>query len=493
MGDNLSELLSEIESSSANYNICITNQNMFTQVLSADNVLSNYSTEDVNNFSSNSNWLYLLFTKGGNGTTFISMTPPGPAYYVLGGSGAVGEAGLSQPQALEYGRQGYGNGGNGGDVINGTLTSSITTAELDINMTINTDPPSIFTGSYITPSGGNQTYAASGTNTSTITIPFQDGTGSFIFGAGSPGQPSPGSSSPSGSPGGPGGTPGGMCNVFNYNNTSPSYFATNMSLLGITVINNSGPSGGNSNTDNINIIGGHGGQGVFSCGGGGGGEGGYFNTASGVTEFGYGGSGAGGGSSFLLIYFPNPYNGSSSTATLVSNKGHVFRATYEDVNGIDSVLTFGDPRFPNKPWFDPSTGDFYQPGGNGGAGDLKSYKVREGASKRFQGLGTRETTVNGKTRLLFEPGAFATHFQELTSPGYFDQTLNTRVQGINPTGLIPYLVEALNEQNNTVEQHKKTLATQQQAIVKQRKRMNKQQNALKQQYQLLAALLGKRR
>ena len=248
--------------------------------------------------------------------------------------------------------------------------------------------------------------------------------------------------------------------------------------------------------------GGGGGGGIGGGGGGGGamwnpgkstGMDGYINPSINPTS-----SSGNGGNGMALIYYQIP---GTSTATLVSKQGHVLKATYEDVESeakgastTSTILTLGDPRFPNKPWFDPSTGDFYQSATQAGATrDLKSYKGREGASNRFQGLGTRETTVNGKTRLLFEPGAFATHFQELTSPGYFDQTLNTRVQGINPTGLIPYLVEALNEQNNTVEQHKKTLATQQQAIVKQRKRMNKQQNALKQQYQLLAALLGKRR
>jgi FtsZ-binding cell division protein ZapB len=113
--------------------------------------------------------------------------------------------------------------------------------------------------------------------------------------------------------------------------------------------------------------------------------------------------------------------------------------------------------------------------------------------ERVGGLVTRETTVNGKTRSTFDYDAFATQFPELTSLGYFDPSQNTRVQGINHPGLIPYLVEALNEQKRKVDQHQQTLATQQQTLVKQRRRLNQQQNALQKQNQLFAALLGKRR
>jgi hypothetical protein len=486
----------------------ILNKNPFTESISIENI---YYGLDQDNFTATSEWLYYLFytelngggdTNTQNNIEFNAGPVTEPIYCVLGGAGGPGIYGLSQPDA--NGGQGYGNGGNGGEIISQTLSENQNYLFVvgETNLPVPT--------SVLIPDSTNQwiqwntLYTAQSnyvTSTDGTPVQFNDDSSSSTVNLGAAGSPGKAASPSTTTQGYYNGGNGGNANI-------SAMIGSNLSLLGINVAAATTAYEGYPKTENsVPVNAGNGGLGALSFGGGGGGEGGdapeYENPTPSLAApkigsipiiWGAGGQGNIGGSGFILIYYKSPnYNPNSSTAALVSEKGNVFKAEYKDVNGIYSVLTLGDPRFQNKTWYDAGTGDFYQPAAPADATrDLKSYKEIPGASDRFGGLVTRETTLNGNTRLTFDHESFATQFPELTSLGYFDQTLNKRFQGMNPTGLIAHLVVALNEQTNTVNQHKQTLANQQQTLVKQRKRLNKQLNALKKQNQLLAGLFGKR-
>ena len=218
----------------------------------------------------------------------------------------------------------------------------------------------------------------------------------------------------------------------------------------------------------------------------------YLSQASSTNgQGGIGGGGGGslyttnssGGNGMVLLYYQIP--GGTSTATLVSKKGSVFKATYDDIkireNGtemFDSVLTLGDPRFPSKSWFDPRTGDFYRPAFSNNLEALES-----GALERLGSLRATKSMVNGKLKLGFDNESFATQYPEAVSQGYLN---NERIQGVNHAELIPELVKGFQELHAQNKQ-------QQQIIANQQKQLKNHSTVLQKYNQVLGRLIGRRR